>query len=436
MLMHRSVPALFAICVVVSGCTAQRGASDSNGTRSPARGADIQLPRESHIVEARVAAGATLASLLRACSVAEADLAEMVTRAASTFDLRKVRAGQPYRLEQAVDGMVRRFEYEIDGDRVLHLERMEGTDVTGASFVAEVRPIPKTRTLEIVRGTIDRTSPSLFAAMDAAGETVELSIGLADIFSGEVDFNTEMQPGDRFELLVEKQYRDDRLFAGYGAILAAELDNAGRRYRAVRFTLQGGTAGYYDERGVSMRRFFLRSPLKFQPVVSSGFSRHRFHPILREYRAHLGVDYKAPMGAPVIAAADGVVVEAGVSGGAGRMVHLRHLNGFESEYLHLSSIAVRAGAHVRQGDLIGRVGASGLATGPHLDYRVKKNGVFINPLTAQRAMPPGDPVPSAQLLAFGEVRDRAFAEIASRKGGPHRGDAAVAPVRTAVDQRP
>src|SRR5207302_11354882 len=165
--------------------------------------------------------------------------------------------------------------------------------------------------------------------------------------------------------------------------------------------------------GVSMRRFFLQSPLKFVPVVSSRFSRSRLHPILREYRPHLGVDYKAPTGAPVVAVADGVVVQAGANGGAGRMVHLRHPNGFESEYLHLSAIAVRAGVRVREGDLVGRVGASGLATGPHLDYRLKKNGVFINPLTADRALPPAELVPTAQMIAFGVERDRALAELLS-----------------------
>jgi len=203
------------------------------------------------------------------------------------------------------------------------------------------------------------------------------------------------------------------VFAGYGPILAAEFDNAGRRYRAVRFAPPGGGPGYYDEHGVSMRRFFLHSPLKFEPVVTSGFSRARMHPILRELRPHLGVDYKAPIGAPVIAVADGVVVEAGMNGGAGRMVHLRHVNGFETEYLHLSTITVRAGTHVRQGDVIGRVGMSGLATGPHLDYRLKKNGAFINPLTAQRAMPPADPIPITQRAAFEDVRDRVFAQLAS-----------------------
>jgi murein DD-endopeptidase MepM/ murein hydrolase activator NlpD len=409
--MKRILCALVAAAVVASACGRRYDDAEPRRHAMPVLAPDVRLPVESRIVSARVVAGATLASVLRGCKVAEAEVAEIVSRAASVFDLRKVRTAQPYRLEQAGDGVLRRFEYEIDNDRFLRIARAE----VAAPLVAEVLPIAKTRAIETVSGTIDRTAPSLFAAMDAAGEAVDLSVSLADIFGGEIDFSTDLQPGDRFELLVEKQYRDGHAFAGYGPILAAEFDNRGRRYRAVRFAPpDGGAAAYYDERGVSMRRFFLMSPLKFQPIVSSGFSHSRLHPILREYRPHLGVDYKAPIGAPVIAVADGVVVEAGMSGGAGRMVHLRHANAFESEYLHLSVISTRVGAHVRQGELIGRVGASGLATGPHLDYRLKKNGVFINPLTAQRAMPPAEPVPATLFAAFAEVRDRAFAELSTR----------------------
>src|SRR5207249_4349512 len=211
-----------------------------------------------------------------------------------------------------------------------------------------------------------------------------------------------------FQLSVEKQFRENGDFAGYGPVLAAEFDNAGRRVRALRFAPEGGSPAYYDDRGVSMRRFFLASPLKFQPVVTSAFSRSRLHPILREYRPHLGVDYKAPEGAPVVAVADGVVVSAGLSGGSGRLVHLRHANGYESEYLHLSTITVRAGSRVRQGDLIGRVGHTGLATAPHLDFRIKKNGAFINPVTARRSLPPAEPIAAAEMPSFALARDRAF----------------------------
>ena len=389
--------------LAASACDTRTDATVARKDTVSAVKGDIMLSLETTVVSSRVRAGATLASMLRGHDVAVSEVAAIVAQAASVFDLRKVRANQPYRLETTHGGTVRGFEYEIDGDRFLRVGRSPDD-----ALVARVLPIPKTRSVEVVSGRIDRQHTSLVAALDAAGETIELTLALADIFGGDIDFTTEVQPGDQFELTVEKRFRDDHQFAGYGPILAAEFTNAGRRVRALRYTPEGGSAGYYDDRGRSMKRFFLASPLKFQPVVTSAFSRARLHPVLREVRAHLGVDYRAPAGAPGVAVADGVVVSAGMSGGAGRMVHLRHANGFETEYLHLSAMAVHAGARVRQGELIGRVGSSGLATGPHLDYRLKKNGAFINPITAHRAMPPADPIPSTQMAAFEAARDQAM----------------------------
>ncbi|HEY2907403.1 MAG TPA: M23 family metallopeptidase [Vicinamibacterales bacterium] len=400
----------FIVAVLLSGCVARDGRGPE-----PARGGgqDIDLVAGWRVVVGRVAPRATLAALLRAHGILESDVASTIAQAASRFDLRKVRAAQPYRITTAADGSLRSLDYEIDGDRALHVHREPDGDLA-----ADVAEIPKSRRRVVVRGTIDRASPSLFAAMDAAGESIDLSVALAEIFGGEIDFSTELQPGDRFEVVVEKRYREpEKAFAGYGPIIAAQIENAGRRVRAVHFAPDGSAAGYYDERGVSMRRFFLKSPLKFEPVVTSAFSSSRFHPILREYRAHLGVDYKAPAGAPVIAVADGLVLQAEMNGGAGRFVHLRHANGYETEYLHLSSIAVRPGAHVHQGDLIGRVGSTGLATGPHLDYRVKRAGAFIDPLAAHRAMPPAEPVPAEQMAAFREIEDQTFAAFSSEASG-------------------
>jgi murein DD-endopeptidase MepM/ murein hydrolase activator NlpD len=408
----------FLVGLLLSGCTAPVS------TPAPrAISTDINLPAEVRVVAAKVARGATLASLLRAHEVAEEEVTALVSRAAAVFDLRGVRAEQPYRLAQTLTG-VRRFEYEIDRDRVLAITRQRANDAD--PFVASIDSIPKTSQLTVVRGAIDEEASSLFAAMGRAGEEVGLSLALADVFSGDVDFNTELQPGDRFELLVEKHFRADdphslaprdESLAGYGPVVAAGLENDGRSLRAVRFTPEGGTTGYFDENGRSRRRFFLKSPLKFDPVVTSRFSRSRLHPVLGVHRAHLGVDYRAPTGAPVVAVAHGVVLFAGPNGGAGRMVHLRHANGFETQYLHLSAITVRRGARVQQSDLIGRVGSSGLATGPHLDYRLRKNGVYVNPVTAHRLMPPGDPVPEPQMPAFIEARDRAFAALGGSSAG-------------------
>ncbi len=291
----------------------------------------------------------------------------------------------------------------------------------------ELVPYEKTRTVVSVQGLISKESPSLFAAMDAAGERPDLSIELADIFSGEIDFHADLQPGDTFRLTFEKVYREGR-FSSYGSVMAAEFANGGRVLKAVRFTVPGGKPAYYDEKGRSLKRFFLASPLKFAASVSSRFSLARMHPVLRIVRPHLGVDYQAPTGSPVVAVANGTVLSAGWSGEAGRLVHIRHASGYETLYMHLSSIAVRAGQHVGQGELVGRVGMTGLATGPHLDYRVRRNGAYLNPLTVQRSLPPGEPIPTSSLAAFTAERDRVFELLGQAAPTQPVAPAAPAPV--------
>ena len=376
----------------------------------------------------RVADGATLASLLEAHQVARQEVNALIARAGSVFDVRALRAGRPYRIAQAIGGALRRFEYELDNDRVLKVERNEGDD-----FDAEISSIEKRTELTAIEGAIDRDASSLLAAMARTGERVDLSLALADVLSSELDFNTELQPGDRFAVLFEKQFRADDgpavqqtaatmgaepvgtaaygAFAGYGPIQVAEFTNAGRLIRAVRFTPTGGKPQYFDADGRSLKRFFLKSPLRFDPMITSRFSGSRLHPLLGFTRAHLGVDYRAPTGAPVMAVADGVVVAAGFNGGAGRMIHLRHGNGLETQYLHLSAAQVRTGQRVHQGDVIGKVGQTGLATGPHLDYRVRKNGTFVNPLRVHQEMPPGEPISPADRSAFEAVRDGGFGAL-------------------------
>jgi murein DD-endopeptidase MepM/ murein hydrolase activator NlpD len=230
---------------------------------------------------------------------------------------------------------------------------------------------------------------------------------MAEIFSGELDFSSELQPGDAFRLVVERETREGQ-FVGYGAILAAEFVASGRPLRAFRYAAAGARPAYYDEQGRSLKRFFLKSPLKFEPRITSRFSSSRRHPVLGYTRAHNGVDYSAPTGAPVAAVAPGTVTFAGWTGGGGRTVRVRHHNGYESEYLHLSAIAVRAGAHVSQGDVVGKVGATGLATGPHLHYGLRRHGAYVNPVVEHRNMPPGEPIPAAELAAYATVRTRLF----------------------------
>ncbi len=369
------------------------------------RGADVLLEKDSDFLSGFVPARTTVAHLFQNHLIERAETPVLVASIAAALDVRKMRAGQPYAIDRLLDGRVRRFEYEIDADKRLTIDR---ASLEGAPrFIATIERIPKQTTVVAIEGDINRETNSLSAAIDKAGENIELALGMADVFSGEIDFNSDLQPGDNFRVLVERFTREGKM-SGYGAILAAEFVNDGRRLRAVRFTPEDGTPAYYDENGRSLKRFFLKSPLKFEPRITSRFSSSRKHPILGYARAHNGVDYYAPAGAPVGSVAPGVVTLAGWTNGGGRTVKVRHPNGYETEYLHLSAITVRAGARVGQGDLVGRVGKTGLATGVHLHYGLKKNGRYVNPVIEHRNMPPGDPVPAGLVNVFATERDRYF----------------------------
>lgn len=372
-------------------------------------GNDVLLEKDSDFLTGYVPARTTLAHLFGNHMIQNADAQVLVASISSAMDARKLRAGQPYSIDRLLDGRVRRFEYEIDGDKMLTVQRAGSSPgETTPRFIATVERIPKHVAVVAIEGHINRETNSLAAAIDKAGERIELALGMADVFSGEIDFNSDLQPGDSFRVLVERQTREGKL-SGYGPILAAEFINDNRKLKAIRFTPDGGSPGYYDENGRSLKRFFLKSPLKFEPRITSRFSTSRKHPILGYSRAHNGVDYHAPSGAPVTSVAPGVVTMAGWTNGGGRTVKVRHPNGYETEYLHLSAITTRAGARVGQGDLIGRVGATGLATGPHLHYGLKKNGHYVNPVIEHRNMPPGEPVAASLMNVFMTERDRYIA---------------------------
>ena len=364
--------------------------------------ADVALEKDSDFLSGFVPARTTIAHLFENHMIQGADTPVLVSSIASAMDVRKLRAGQPYAIDRLLDGRVRRFEYEIDADRRLVVVRATSD---APRFIAAVERIPKLTSVVTIEGGINRETNSLSAAIDKAGERIDLALGMADVFSGEIDFNSDLQPGDKFRVLVERHTREGKL-SGYGAILAAEFVNDGRRLRAIRFTPDGGAPSYYDENGRSLKRFFLKSPLKFEPRITSRFSSSRKHPILGYARAHNGVDYYAPSGAPIGSVAPGVVTFAGWTGGGGRTVKVRHPNGYETEYLHMSSIAVKAGARIGQGDLVGRVGKTGLATGVHLHYGMKKNGRYVNPVIEHRNMPPGEPVAAGLMNVFLTERDR------------------------------
>lgn len=349
------------------------------------------------ILHGEVAPRSTLASMLDG-SLPPAAVHALVEAARPVYDLARVSAGRPFGLALGPDGLLAAFSYGIDELRTLRVRRV------GDALQAEILSRQYETRVAAASGVIES---SLFGAVADSGEQDQLALDLAEIFAWDVDFNTEIQQGDSFKVLVEKQSLDGR-FVRYGRILAAEFVRGERTLQAIRFTSSRGD-GYYAPDGTPLRKAFLRSPLRFTRI-SSRFSRARRHPVLDLVRAHKGVDYAAPAGTPVSASGAGVVAAAGWQGQLGRAVRLRHPNGYETVYGHLSRVLVRPGQRVSQGDTIGAVGSTGLASGAHLHYGMLRDGRHVNPLTIQS--PPAEPVAP-------EERD-AFLALATRRGGELR----------------
>ena len=353
--------------------------------------------REQVIVptEKRVLARDNFTSVLEKFGLSHQDAANASSAAQLAFNLRQVRAGNTITVGRSVEGVLREIDYKIDPDRMLKI-------VPGESgFTAEVKEIPSKLEVTAVSGVLD---DSLFNAVERAGESPEIAMRLAQIFGYDLDFYTDPRKGDTFHVLLEKKKYTNGQTAGYGRIFAAEYDNGGKKYEALLFHDEFGRPGYYTAEGKSLQKAFLRSPLKFGAPVTSHFSKARFHPILKTVRPHMGTDYGAPVGTPVQAIGSGRVLFAGLRGGEGNMVHIAHSNGYETMYLHLSRMYVRAGERVEIGKTIGLVGSTGLSTGPHLDFRILQRGQYKN--FEKLGLPPSDPVSKKRLPEFAAVRER------------------------------
>ena len=352
-------------------------------TEAPAAAPEVVPP-----VEVTLKRGETLEAALRRGGLERAEAAAIVTGLRGRVNMRRLAPGERLTVKPAdPEGAP-----EITWTRS-PAERYEIRSTDGRWTVEAVRPDVETRVVAIA----GEVRESLFASVELLGETAGLTARLVSLFEWDFDFAADSLPGDRFRFLVEKRYVGDELL-GYGDILVAQYASAGRPVlTSVAFEEAGGRADYFDASGRSVKKMFLRAPLDFTRVTS-GFSHARHHPILGGLRPHLAVDYGAPVGTPVRAVADGVVTMAGWDGGFGLSLSLRHARGYETMYNHLSRLDVKRGDRVRQRQIIGRVGTTGLSTGPHLDYRVRKAGVFVNPLGEKFI--PGAPVPAHRRDAF------------------------------------
>ncbi|RMF92646.1 MAG: M23 family metallopeptidase [Nitrospinota bacterium] len=324
-------------------------------------------------VEGTIAPGDTLYTILRRENLDPQQIMELVEVAKPLHDLSRTIPGNTYSLLVDREGKLRFFRYQIDELDTLVVQR------TAQGLEAKLETLALQTRLTRVAAVIEDT---LYHAVLRAGEYPQLAFMLADVFAWDIDFSTDIRTGDFFRLLVEKKYTPDGKFVRYGPILAAEISNQGKVYRGFYFQPPHGEGDYYDEEGRSLRRQFLKSPLNYRRI-SSGFTYRRYHPILKRYRPHLGIDYAAPSGTPVVVVGDGIVTWAGWKGGYGRFIRVKHRGNFVTSYAHLSRYAkgIRRGVRVKQGQVIGYVGSTGLSTGPHLDFRLQHNGRFINPLT-------------------------------------------------------
>ncbi len=363
-------------------------------------------------VEMRIQRGQVFYEALADLDVPHEDIMALVKAVGSFRNLRAVRAGDRFQVEMSVRGDLAAFGFDLDLESWVRYTRRED-----GSFVQEMGAYPVEHRTVGVTGVIES---SLYESLQACGAPLNLAAKMNDILGWDIDFSRDPRRGDVFRIVFEEIHKDGE-FVRTGPILACSYDSRNRDRAAYRYTLRDGKTGYYDPEGKNLQKQLMRAPVNYSRI-SSSFSYSRMHPVLHRRMPHLGVDYAAPVGTPVWAAGDGVIVAFGRKKGNGRYVHIRHTNRqYETYYLHFSRFAkgLKKGTKVRQGDVIGYVGASGYATGPHLDFRVKKGGTFVNPRTLK--LPPAAPVPANEEPSFLALRfgyDTALAELSGQETRP------------------
>lgn len=333
----------------------------------------------------------TVASLLTRLKINNQDKTNFLRDARNIKTMRRLVPGKTIHAQTTTAGELLTLSYLPSGGEQLLMKKTDGI------FKVAKLPVKRETHIQMKSGVI---KSSLFAATDGAKVPDSVAIQIAEIFASDIDFHRDLRKEDRFKVVYESHYSSGEP-TGTGRVLAVEFVNKGKPYQAVYFEANDKERGYYTPDGKNLRRAFLRSPLKFSRI-SSRFSRSRYHPVLKKRRAHKGVDYAAPRGTPVRATANGTVAVSTRQRGYGKFIVLKHRGRYSTAYAHLSAFAkgLRKGKRVNQGDIIGYVGSTGLATGPHLHYEFRINGVQRNPLRV--VMPAAIPLSAKNIPAFKE----------------------------------
>ncbi|HJV33042.1 MAG TPA: peptidoglycan DD-metalloendopeptidase family protein [Patescibacteria group bacterium] len=359
-----------------------------------AKAAEAAAPKapERPVERVEIPAQATFSVLMQDSGVSGADAAAIYAAAKDIYDLAAIRAGKSIDLyRERPGGPYVELVYALNDEEELHVRRQ------GAAWVAAKETIAYEIRQKTVEGTIDS---SLYAAAMAQGVDERAVIAMADVFQWTIDFAQDVRVGDTFKLIYEERYRDGK-YVMPGHVLAAEYVNDGTAYRGYRFVDSKGEEGYYDEKGMSLRKMFLKAPVAFKYITSGFTTGLRYVSAFNTSTGHRAIDYAAKAGTPIRATADGVVSFAGWGGPYGNKVTIRHNATYSTNYCHQSKMIVKKGQKVSQGQVIGYVGSTGFSTGPHLHYEMVKNGTKINPL--KETFPGTDPVPDAEKPAFEEV---------------------------------
>jgi len=347
------------------------------------------LPAPSEWKAITVQPGQTLSQIFEIEGLPHSESMALLDLSTDAARLERVRAGEVLKLRKNAENQLEELTYALDETRTLQVRRVDDR-LEAFTEAAELE-----RRQTEVAGVIDS---SLFATAQSAGLSDRLTLELAKIFNYDIDFALDLRKGDRFVVVYDAYYRDDKKIRD-GNILVAEFVNKGKSHRAMRYEDKGGSVAYYAPSGQSFRKAFIRTPVDFARV-SSGFNLKRRHPILNVIRAHKGVDYAAGTGTPVKTTGDGVIDFIGVKSGYGNVIVVKHGQKYTTLYGHLSRFrsGLRKGAKVKMGQVIGYVGSSGLATAPHLHYEFRANGLHVNPMTV--SLPRANPLSRRQVAEW------------------------------------
>ncbi|MBX3641164.1 MAG: M23 family metallopeptidase [Nitrosomonas sp.] len=345
--------------------------------------------------------GDTVSAILDRLNVNPQDKVEFMRAARNSRAMRQLVPGRTIQAQTTADGELVTLRYFFGHEELFLMEK------TDDGFKMSEQKIELESQIQMKSGVV---SSSLFAATDSAGVPNTVTLQMIEILASDVDFHRDLHKGDRFTVVYETLINNNGEHAKVGKVLAIEFVNKDKTYQAVYFQSSNGDSGYYTPEGESLRKAFLKAPLDFSRI-SSGFSHARFHPVLKEWRAHRGIDYAAPTGTPVKATANGTVSFAGTQRGYGKLIVLKHSGPYETAYGHLSRFAkgLANGARIKQGDIIGYVGMTGMATGPHLHYELRVDGVQRDP--AKMALPTSTPIAKKDRLAFQSEAESLIARL-------------------------